>query len=175
MISIYSPHTVRRCSGDQNFRDRHILQRQPDEVSRIGCQAGMRVHQHSDQESAHSNGTTQWAQRFSMGCSGERANRLRVIPFVHLRLNTITLLELSHHLGSISHMHNDFLATLLLNDIVAIIDAHQIPLDHPGLSEAARSLLIGGVRPLEQPEAQQRSTRQETDDFGNGYHESLLG
>ena len=25
---IYSPHTDRRCSGDQNFRDRHVLHRQ---------------------------------------------------------------------------------------------------------------------------------------------------
>jgi hypothetical protein len=96
MIAIYSPHTVRRCSGDQNFRDRHILQRQPDEVSRIGCQAGMRVHQHSGDGAAHSTGTAQLAQRFSMGCSGEGANRQRVILIVHLHLNAITLRDLSH-------------------------------------------------------------------------------
>ena len=66
MISIYSPHTVRRCAGDQNFRDRHILQRQPDEASRIDCQAGMLLHQHSGDGAAHSNGTAQLAQRFSM-------------------------------------------------------------------------------------------------------------
>jgi hypothetical protein len=69
MIARYSPHTVRRCSGDQNFRDRHILQRQPDEASRIGCQAGMLLHQHSDAGAAHSNGTAQLAQRFSMTVS----------------------------------------------------------------------------------------------------------
>src|SRR2546427_11589720 len=101
---------------------------------------------------------------------GEGANRQRVILIVHLRLNAITLLELSHCQGLAIYMHTDFLAILVLDDIVPVIDVHQIPLDHLGLFEAARSLLIGGVRRLEQSEAQQRSTRQDPDDFGNGYH-----
>jgi hypothetical protein len=66
MTSIYSPHTVRRCPGDQNFRDRHILQRQPDEVSRIGCQARMLLHQHSGDGTPHANGTAQLAQCVSI-------------------------------------------------------------------------------------------------------------
>ena len=67
MIASYSPHTVRRCSGDQNFGDRHILQRQPDAVSRAGCQAGLFLHQHSGDGAAHSNGKAQFEQCFSMG------------------------------------------------------------------------------------------------------------
>ena len=123
MIGSYSPHTVRRCSGDQNFRDSYILQRQPDEVSRIGCQAGMRVHQHSGYGAAHSTGTAQLAQRFpwddeqkndktGLACpvvrpirSGEGANRQRVILIVHLHLNAITLLDLSHYWVFLSHAH----------------------------------------------------------------------
>jgi hypothetical protein len=108
--------------------------------------------------------------------SREGANRQRVLVIVHLYLNTIPLRELSHHLGLSLCMHTDFIAILVLDDRVPVIDVHQIPLDHLGLFEAARSLLlIGGVRRLEQPEAQQHSTRQDTDNFRNGYHGSLLG
>ena len=66
MISIYSPHTGRRCSGDQNFSDRHSLHRQSEDASRIGCQAGMLLHQHSGDGAAHSTGKAQLAQRFSI-------------------------------------------------------------------------------------------------------------
>jgi hypothetical protein len=72
-------------------------------------------------------------------------------------------------------MHTDFLAILVLDDIVFVIDAYQIPSDHLGLFETARSHLISGMRRLGQPEAQQNSTRQDTDDFGNRGHERLLG
>jgi hypothetical protein len=67
MIARYSPHTVRRCSGDQNFSDRHSLHRQSEDASRIGCQAGMLLHQQSGEGTAHSNGPAQLAQRFSTG------------------------------------------------------------------------------------------------------------
>ena len=65
MIASYSPHTVRSCSEDQNFMDRHVLHRQSEYVSRTGCHAGTRVHQHSGAGAAHSNGKVQLAQRFS--------------------------------------------------------------------------------------------------------------
>ena len=123
MIASYSPHTVRRCSGDQNFRDRHILQRQPDEVSRIGCQAGMRVHQHSDAESAHSNGTAQLAQRFSMGRSGERANRQRVALSVHRRFSTISWPDISSLQGGLIGRRPHFLTILPFGKIVSVFDA----------------------------------------------------
>ena len=69
MIGAYSPHTVRRCSGDQNFRDRHVLHRQPEycSMARIGRHAGTCRHQHSGDGAAHSNGKAQLAQRFSIG------------------------------------------------------------------------------------------------------------
>ena len=67
MIAIYSPHTVRNCSGDQNFKERHVLHRQSECVSQTGCHAGTRAHQHSGAGVAHSNGTAQLAQCFSIG------------------------------------------------------------------------------------------------------------
>src|SRR5262249_55663604 len=106
-------------------------------------------------------------------CSREHSNRHRGIPFVHLHLNTVTLRELSHYQGLLIQMKTDFLAILLLDDIVAIIDAHQFSLDHLGLREAAHPSLLS--RRLGQPEAQQHSTRQDTGDFGNREHARLLG
>ena len=67
MIAGYSLHTVRRCSGNQNLRDRHVLHRQSEDASRAGCQAGMLLHQHSGEGAAHSNGTEQLAQCVSIG------------------------------------------------------------------------------------------------------------
>jgi hypothetical protein len=67
MIYIYSPHTLARCSGDQNLRDRHVLHRHSGDASRMGCQAGMLLHQHVGDGAAHSNGREQLAQCFCMG------------------------------------------------------------------------------------------------------------
>src|SRR5262249_15528803 len=106
-------------------------------------------------------------------CSREHSNRHRGILFVHLHLNTVTLRELSHYQGLLIQMKTDFLAILLLDDIVTIIDAHQFSLDHLGLREAAHPSILG--RSLGQPEAQQHSTRQDTDAFGDREHEGLLG
>ena len=91
-------------------------------------------------------------------CSGEGAHRERVILFIYLHLNAITLVDLSHNQRLLRHMHTNFLALTVLDDIVAIIEAHQIPLDHFGLFEAGRSVPIEGVRPLGQPEAQHSTT-----------------
>ena len=65
---IYSRHIVCSCAGDQNLsRDKQVLHRQSGEDLRIGCQAGMLVHQHSGAEAPHSNGNEQFAHRLSMG------------------------------------------------------------------------------------------------------------
>jgi hypothetical protein len=66
MARNYTPHTLFRWSGDQNFRDRHVLHRQSGDDSRIGCQAGMLLHQHSGDGAAHSSGSEQLAHCFSM-------------------------------------------------------------------------------------------------------------
>ena len=67
MIARYSPHTVRRWSGDQNCRDRQVLHRQSGAVSRIGCEVGMLLHQHSGAGASHTNGSEQLAQCFFIG------------------------------------------------------------------------------------------------------------
>ena len=67
MIVIYSPHTVRRCSGAQNFKERHVLHRQSEYVWRTGCHAGTCMHQHSGAGAAHANDNAQLAQCFSIG------------------------------------------------------------------------------------------------------------
>jgi hypothetical protein len=65
--SSYRRQIVCSCSGDQNLsRDRQVLHRQSGALSRIGCQAGMLLHQHSGDGAAHSNGTAQWVQCFSI-------------------------------------------------------------------------------------------------------------
>src|SRR5262245_34616356 len=52
-------------------------------------------------------------------CSG-RAYRQRVILIIHLRFNTISLLDFSGHLGRVIRMQTDFLAALLLDEIVPV-------------------------------------------------------
>ena len=71
-----------------------------------------------------------------------RANRQRVILFVHLRLDTITLLDFSRHLGRFICMQTDFLAVLHLDEIVPVFDAGQFALDRLGAFRAITSLLI---------------------------------
>jgi len=74
--------------------------------------------------------------------SGEWANRQRVILIVHLRLNTITLLDFSYHLGSFICMHTYFLAVLHLDEIVPVFDAGQFALDRLRAFCAVTSHLI---------------------------------
>lgn len=50
-------------------------------------------------------------------------NRQRMILIVHLRLNTITLLDFSHHLGSFICMQTYFFPVLHLDEIVPVFDA----------------------------------------------------
>ena len=123
-------------------------------------------------------------------------NRQRVILIVHLRHNTIPLLDLAHHLGSSICFKTYFLAVLLLDEIGAIFHAQHVALDDVDPLLQGHFLLIslptfpfrlarfhfvcrrssitclccGG-----QPKAQQETTRRDTDDFRNRYHLSLLG
>src|SRR6266850_4352672 len=60
------------------------------------------------------------------------ADRQRVILLVHLRLNPITLLDLSHHLGLFIYSQTYFLAVLPLDEILPVSDAHQFALDRRG-------------------------------------------
>ena len=61
-----------------------------------------------------------------------RADRQRVILIVHLRLNTITLLDLSDHLGRFICVQTYLLAVLHLDEIVPVFDAEQFALDRIG-------------------------------------------
>jgi hypothetical protein len=40
MIAIYSPHTVRNCSGDQNFKERHSYTDNPNASRRRAATRG---------------------------------------------------------------------------------------------------------------------------------------
>ena len=55
-----------------------------------------------------------------------------MILIVHLRLNTITLLELSHHLSRFICSQTYFLAVLPLDDILSVFDAQQFARDRLG-------------------------------------------
>jgi len=73
-------------------------------------------------------------------CSGEGANRQRVILIVHLHLNPITLLEFSHHLGGWFGMQMHFL-TVRLSDVKVIpVNAQHLALD---AIDALHCVLIG--------------------------------
>jgi hypothetical protein len=50
-------------------------------------------------------------------------NRQRVILIIHLCLNTITLLDFSHHLGSFIGLQPYLRAVLHLDEIVPVFDA----------------------------------------------------
>ena len=65
----------------------------------------------------------EWTSR-EMTVLRECSNHQRVILIVHLRLYTVTFLDLSHCLGLLTHMHTNLIAIFLLDDIVAIIDAY---------------------------------------------------
>ena len=60
------------------------------------------------------------------------ADQQRVILLVHLCLNTITLLELSHHLSRFIGSQTYFLAVLPLDEIVPVFDAQQFARDRLG-------------------------------------------
>jgi hypothetical protein len=77
MIASYSRQIVCSSSGDQNLsRDRQVLHRQPPyccmAISRTGCHAVTRRHQHSREGASHSNGKEQLAQRFQCFSIGHR-------------------------------------------------------------------------------------------------------
>jgi len=73
-------------------------------------------------------------------CSGEGANRQRVILIVHLHLNPITLLEFSHHLGGWFGMQMHFL-TVRLSDVKVIpVNAQHFAFD---AIDALHCVLIG--------------------------------
>ena len=55
-----------------------------------------------------------------------------MILIVHLRLNMITLLDFSRHLGSFICMQTYFFAVLHLDEIVPVFDAGQFALDRLG-------------------------------------------
>src|SRR6185295_16081467 len=71
-----------------------------------------------------------------------RANRQRVILCVYLRLNMITLLDFSRHLGRFICMQTYLLAVLHLDEIVSVFDAGQFALDRLGAFRTATSLFI---------------------------------
>jgi hypothetical protein len=71
-----------------------------------------------------------------------RANRQRMILCVHLRLNMITLLDFSRHLGRFICMQTDFLAVLHLDEVVPVFDAGQFAFNRPSVFRAITSLLI---------------------------------
>jgi hypothetical protein len=56
----------------------------------------------------------------------------RVILIVHLRLNTVTLLDFPHHLGRFIGMQTYFFTVLHLDEIVPVFDASQFALDRLG-------------------------------------------
>ena len=128
-------------------------------------------------------------------CSGEGANRQRVILIVHLHLNPITLLEFSHHLGGWFGMQMHFL-TVRLSDVKVIpVNAQHFALD---AIDALHCVLIGryaitvptnrqvrflslcSLRLLSclygsgQSQVQQAPTRQDPDQLGYRDHERPL-